>query len=75
VSPVRERERVIAFSAAAEPDNESLRGTDQRAESGGVSTGRLGYGVGGLQGAYYSKECAPGKAMDEHLADSTWAMP
>jgi len=29
--------------------------------------------IGGMQGAYYSNECAPGKAMDEHLADSTWA--
>ncbi|MGO9945570.1 MAG: hypothetical protein ACLPWG_01815 [Steroidobacteraceae bacterium] len=29
--------------------------------------------IGGLQAAYYSKECAPGKAMDEHLEDSTWA--
>ncbi len=31
--------------------------------------------IGGLQGDYYSKECAPGKAMDEHLSDSTWASP
>ncbi len=30
---------------------------------------------GVLQGAYYSKECAPGKALDEHLSDSTWAPP
>jgi hypothetical protein len=29
--------------------------------------------IGGMQSAYYSAECAPGKAMDEHLADSTWA--
>ena len=29
--------------------------------------------VGGMQGAYYSNECAPGRAMDEHLPDSTWA--
>ncbi len=29
--------------------------------------------IGGLQGEYYSKECAPGGAMDEHLIDSTWA--
>jgi hypothetical protein len=29
--------------------------------------------IGGMQGAYYSDECAPGKAMDEHLPDSTWA--
>jgi hypothetical protein len=29
--------------------------------------------IGGMQAAYYSSECAPGKAMDEHLADSTWA--
>lgn len=26
-----------------------------------------------MQREYYSNECAPGKAMDEHLADSTWA--
>jgi hypothetical protein len=33
-------------------------------------------GTGGImQGAYYSAECAPGKAMDEHLSDSTWANP
>ena len=31
--------------------------------------------TGGLQGGYYSTECAPGKAMDEHLLDSTWAVP
>jgi len=31
--------------------------------------------IGGMQGAYYSVECAPGKAMDEHLSDSTWATP
>lgn len=31
--------------------------------------------MGILQGAYYSDECAPGKAMDEHLPDSTWANP
>jgi hypothetical protein len=28
--------------------------------------------IGGMQSAYYSLECAPGRAMDEHLADSTW---
>jgi hypothetical protein len=28
--------------------------------------------IGGMQAAYFSNECAPGKAMDEHLADSTW---
>jgi hypothetical protein len=28
-----------------------------------------------MQGAYYSDQCAPGKAMDEHLSDSTWAPP
>lgn len=28
--------------------------------------------IGGMQSAYYSAECAPGQAMDEHLADSTW---
>ena len=28
--------------------------------------------IGGLAGEYYSEECAPGKAMDEHLSDSTW---
>jgi hypothetical protein len=31
--------------------------------------------IGGMQGAYYSDQCAPGKAMDEHLSDSTWALP
>ncbi len=31
--------------------------------------------IGGMQSAYYSDECAPGKAMDEHLPDSTWASP
>jgi len=39
VAPVRQRERVIAYSRAAEPDIQSMRGKDQRAESGGVSTG------------------------------------
>jgi len=29
--------------------------------------------IGGMQGEYYSDQCAPGKAMDEHLSDSTWA--
>jgi hypothetical protein len=28
--------------------------------------------IGGLAGEYFSPECAPGKAMDEHLSDSTW---
>lgn len=28
--------------------------------------------IGGIQAAYYSRECAPGKALDEHLPDSTW---
>lgn len=28
-----------------------------------------------MQGAYYSDQCAPGKGMDEHLSDSTWATP
>jgi hypothetical protein len=31
--------------------------------------------VGGMQSAYFSDECAPGKAMDEHLPDSTWSNP
>jgi hypothetical protein len=31
--------------------------------------------IGGMQSAYYSVECAPGKTMDEHLSDSTWATP
>jgi hypothetical protein len=26
-----------------------------------------------MQAAYYSDQCAPGKALDEHLSDSTWA--
>jgi hypothetical protein len=29
--------------------------------------------IGGLAGEYYSPECAPGGAMDEHLDDSTWS--
>jgi hypothetical protein len=29
--------------------------------------------LGFMQAEYYSSECAPGKAMDEHLSDSTWA--
>ena len=28
---------------------------------------------GYMQAQYYSSECAPGKAMDEHLRDSSWA--
>jgi hypothetical protein len=28
--------------------------------------------IGGMQTAYYSDQCAPGKSMDEHLSDSTW---
>lgn len=31
--------------------------------------------IGGMQSAYYSTQCAPGKAMDEYLSDSTWATP
>jgi hypothetical protein len=31
--------------------------------------------IGGMQSAYYSAECAPGEAMDEHLPDSTWGTP
>jgi hypothetical protein len=31
--------------------------------------------IGGLQAAYYSDQCAPGKDMDEHLSDSTWTSP
>jgi hypothetical protein len=31
--------------------------------------------IGGMQGAYYSEQCAPDKAMDEHLSDSTWTNP
>jgi hypothetical protein len=31
--------------------------------------------IGGMQSAYYSDQCAPGKAMDEHLSDSTWGTP
>ncbi len=31
--------------------------------------------IGGMQGAYYSDQCAPGKSMDERLSDSTWATP
>ena len=28
--------------------------------------------IGGMQSAYYSDECAPGRALDEHLSDSIW---
>jgi hypothetical protein len=28
--------------------------------------------IGGMQAEYYSNQCAPGKALDEHLDDSTW---
>jgi hypothetical protein len=31
--------------------------------------------IGGMQALYYSAECAPGREMDEHLSDSTWALP
>jgi hypothetical protein len=31
--------------------------------------------TGGFQAPYFSEQCAPGKALDEHLADSTWAAP
>jgi hypothetical protein len=31
--------------------------------------------IGGMQGEYYSAQCAPGGALDEHLSDSTWATP
>ena len=31
--------------------------------------------IGGMQAPYYSNQCAPGKALDEHLSDSTWATP
>jgi len=30
-------------------------------------------GQGFMQAQYYSSECAPGRGMDEHLSDSTWA--
>ena len=29
--------------------------------------------MGIMQASYYSSECAPGRAWDEHLSDSTWA--
>lgn len=28
--------------------------------------------IGGMQARYHSDQCAPGKALDEHLPDSTW---
>ena len=28
--------------------------------------------IGGMQAAYFSSDCALGKAMDEHLVDFTW---
>ena len=31
--------------------------------------------IGGMQASYFSDQCAPGKALDEHLVDSTWAAP
>jgi hypothetical protein len=31
--------------------------------------------IGGMQAAYYSVQCAPGKGLDEHLIDSTWSAP
>jgi hypothetical protein len=31
--------------------------------------------IGGMQSAYYSGDCAPGQALDEHLPDSTWSDP
>ncbi|MBY0573290.1 MAG: hypothetical protein K2P84_06380 [Undibacterium sp.] len=30
--------------------------------------------MGQMQEAYFSEQCAPGKALDEHLSDSTWAV-
>jgi hypothetical protein len=30
--------------------------------------------MGIMQAAYYSDQCAPGKTLDEHLEDSTWAV-
>lgn len=29
--------------------------------------------IGGMQSAYYTDDCAPGKSLDEKLQDSTWA--
>jgi hypothetical protein len=31
--------------------------------------------IGGMQSAYFSGDCAPGGALDEHLPDSTWTTP
>jgi hypothetical protein len=31
--------------------------------------------IGGMQAPYFSPECAPNKALDEHLVDSTWGTP
>jgi len=31
--------------------------------------------IGGMQAAYFSNECAPGRALDERLVDSTWVVP
>lgn len=31
--------------------------------------------AGSFQAAYFSEQCAPDKALDEHLADSTWSAP
>jgi hypothetical protein len=38
---VRERERVFAFTRAAEPGITPARGKDQRGEGGGMNTGRV----------------------------------
>lgn len=39
------------------------------------NTYRMRGKIGGMQGEYYSDQCAPGRDLDEHLADSTWATP
>jgi hypothetical protein len=52
---------------------------DQTAKSNALQYYNINYQrrgeIGGMQSAYYSDQCAPGKAMDEHLSDSTWAEP
>ena len=48
-------------------------GSPAQVPPGGNITYQLRGKIGGMQGGYYSDQCAPGKAMDEHLSDSTWA--
>ena len=50
---------------------------DALAKQSGMTYYRLYYlqrkQIGGMQAVYYTDDCAPGKALDEKLQDSTWA--